>query len=190
MNWLTPVSSAGAALFLFRWWRRRRLERDIERDLGAANGREGGVAHSHLSPGLARVARQAHTLRLVLETPMYRVRPPLLSESPWRRRERCDEYDSVLGEVRRALWEWLGEVDRLDETDRHMLAELGLSVRPFQMFLFHRGDRTDDPWEQVVWARPPNLESIHRELLRTILELKRFEETLSGVPADPYRATG
>jgi hypothetical protein len=187
---MTPLSGATMALMAVRWWRRRRRERAIERDLGAANGPESAASARHLTPGLSRVASQGHTLSLVLETPVRRIRTPLLSESPWRRRERCDEYDNVLADVRRAMWEWLAEVERLDEADRRTLCDLGLSLRPFRTFLYFRFDRTNDPWEQVVWAEAPDLDRIHRELLRTILELKRFVRALVEVPVDPYRAAG
>jgi hypothetical protein len=139
---------------------------------------------------LTRVAEQAHRLRLILETPVRRFRRPLLSESPWRRRERCDEYDSMLSELRRALWEWMRDVERLSEPDRAVLSELGLSTRSFRSFLFARIDRTDDPWEQVVWRRAPDVERVHREVLRTILELRRFEQILTGTTPGPYRAAG
>lgn len=175
---------------VFRWWRRWKRERAIHRDLVAANGPEHDGDPRHLSPGLRHVARQARTLRLVLETPVGRIRTPLLSESPWRRRERCDEYDAMLTEIRRAVWDWLREVEVLDDHDRQVVAELGLSLQPFRSFLFRNVDRTNDSWEQVVWAEAPNLELVHRELMRTILELKRFEDALVHAPADPYRATG
>lgn len=188
MNWLTPVSTTGVVVMAVRWWRRRRHERQVERALGDVNGVEPSATMAHLSPGLSRVAAQAHTLRLVLETPMRRIRAPLLSESPWRRRERCDEYDHVLGEVRRAMWDWLREVEHLAEPDRRTLRELGLSLGPFRSFLFQRIDRTNDSWEQVVWAEAPDVELVSKEVLRTILELRRFEKALVQAAADPYRA--
>jgi hypothetical protein len=188
VNWLTPVSTTGVVVMAVRWWRRRRHERAVDRALGDVNGVDTATGPAHLSPGLSRVASQAHTLRLVLETPMRRIRAPLLSESPWRRRERCDEYDFVLGEVRRAMWDWLREVEHLAEADRRVLRELGLSLSPFRSFLFRRIDRTNDSWEQVVWAEPPDVERVSKEVLRTIQELHRFERTLVQAAADPYRA--
>lgn len=191
VNWLTPLSTTGAVVMAFRWWRRRRHEREVERALGDAGAADDGAQRTgHLSPGLSRVARQAHTLQLVLETPVRRIRAPLLSESPWRRRERCDEYDFVLGEVRRAMWDWLREVEHLAEPDRRLLRELGLSLGPFRSFLFHRIDRTNDAWEQVVWAEAPDVELVYREVLRTIMELRRFETTLVQAATDPYRVAG
>jgi len=190
MEWLTPLSTAGLALVVIRWWRRRRHEQTVQRELTAANGPDLHVASSRLSPALTRVAEQAHRLRLVLETPARRIRRPLLTESPWRRRERCDEYDTMLGELRRAVWEWMRDVERLSEADLTFLSELGLSTRSFRSFLFARIDRTDDPWEQVVWRRAPDVERVHKEVLRTILELRRFEQVLTGTPASPYRAAG
>jgi hypothetical protein len=191
VNWLTPVSTTGVVLMVVRWWRRRRHERAVDQALGDANPVEPTAgAAGQLSPGLSRVAAQAYTLRLVLEAPVRRIRAPLLSESPWRRRERCDEYDNVLGEVRRAMWDWLREVEHLAETDRRVLRELGLTLGPFRSFLFHRIDRTNDSWEQVVWAEAPDVQLVYREVMRTIMELRRFETTLVQAANDPYRAAG
>lgn len=169
----------------YRWWRRHRRELAIERELDEANGEALSIP-DHLSPALAAIAAQTHRLRLELETPVRRIRTPLVSETPWARRQRCDEYDAALYEVRRAIWEWLRTLRRLGEDDRRLLGELGLSVVPFRRLLF-ACDRTDDVWEQVVWAQAPDLDMIWAELRRTILELKRFELALVSAPADPYR---
>lgn len=183
----TPIPGLVVGLLAWRWWHRRRRDRQIERDLRRVSG--GDVSVPILGPGLARIAGQARTLRLLLEALLGRARPPLLRESPWARRERCDQYDLALTHARRAMWDWLADLDRLAEPDRRLLSERGVTLRPFRRFLFQGVDRTDDPWEQVVWAQPPDLERIHREVLPIVAELRRVEVALAVVD-DPYRAAG
>jgi hypothetical protein len=182
------VASCGATLPIYvgyRWWRRHQRELQLARELADANDDTLQVP-ANLSPTLAAVAEQTHRLRLELETPVRRVRAPLVSETPWARRQRCDEFDAALSEVRRAIWDWLRMLARLAPEDRRRLGELGLSVAPLNRVLF-RCDRSTDVWEQVLWADAPNLELVWAELRRTILELKRFERALVGGSVDPYR---
>lgn len=186
MSWAVATGGAAVPLFLgYRWWRRQRRESAIRRELAEANS-DALAIPDHLSPTLAALAAHTHRLRLELEAPVLRVRMPLVTETPWARRQRCDEYDAALYEVRRAIWEWLSSMRGLGSEDRRMLGELGLSVVPFRRLLFGC-DRTDDVWEQVVWAAAPDLEHTWTELRRTILELKRFELALTSAPPDPYR---
>jgi hypothetical protein len=169
----------------YRWWRRHRREAEIRRELDEANGDTLHIPE-HLSPTLAELASETHRLRLELETPVRRIRTPLVSETPWARRQRCDEYDAALYEVRRAIWDWLRLLRRLGAEDRQLLGELGLSVAPFRRVLFGC-DRTSDVWEQVIYARAPDLDFVWAELRRMILELKRFERALLSSSVDPYR---
>ena len=142
---------------------------------------------SHLSPGLRRVARGAHTLGLILDQPIRRAPDPLMAELPWVRRAHCDDYDLAITAVRRALWDWLKDVEGLDEPERRHLGQLGLSPRPFRRLLYASLDRTDDPWEEVVWAKTPNFERVSRELSQVREELRRFEHALLGPAQTPYR---
>ena len=186
MSWVAATSGAAAPIYVgYRWWRRHLREQQIRRELDEANGEPLRIP-SGLSPSLAAVIRETHRLRLELETPVCRVRTPLLSETPWGRRQRCDEYDAALYEVRRAIWDWLRMLKRLGREDLEVLGELGLTARPVRRLLFGC-DRTSDVWEQVVYARAPDMDAVWTELRHTILELKRFERTLLGVTVDPYR---
>ena len=187
MSW-AAVATGGAAVpavLGYRWWRRHQREQAIERELAEANG-EALALPAHINPTLAEIAQLTYRLRLELEIPIRRVRAPLVSETPWGRRQRCDEYDAALYEIRRSIWEWLRALRRLSEQDRMTLGELGFSAAPFRRLLFGC-DRTTDVWEQVVWARAPDLDAVWHELRRTILELKRFERALLHTAASPYR---
>ncbi|KIG13776.1 hypothetical protein DB30_07622 [Enhygromyxa salina] len=186
MSWAVAVTGGAAPIYVgYRWWRRHQREQQILQELERVND-EAPRIPEHLDPQLAALARQTHRLRLELETPVRRIRAPLLSETPWARRQRCDEYDAALYEVRQAIWEWLRSLRRLGVKERRLLGELGLSVAPFRRLLFGC-DRTDDVWEQVVYARAPNLDLVWTEVRRTISELERFERALLSAPVDPYR---
>ncbi|PRP93281.1 hypothetical protein ENSA5_43760 [Enhygromyxa salina] len=187
MSWaVTATGGAAVPIYLgYRWWRRHQREQELARELDEANSDVLQIPE-HLSPALAALARETHRLRLELETPVRRVRAPLISETPWARRQRCDEYDSALYEVRRAIWDWLRTLRRLEPKDQLLLGELGLSVAPFRRVLFGC-DRTTDVWEQVVFAQAPDLDLIWAELRRAILELRRFERALLSASIDPYR---
>ncbi len=186
MSWAAATCGATVPIYIgYRWWRRHLRERAVQRELDQANGDLLQIP-PHLSPTLAQIAEQTHRLRLELELPVRRIRTPLVSETPWARRQRCDEFDAALYEVRRAIWDWLRMVGRLGVEDRQLLAQLGLSIVPFRRILFGC-DRTNDVWEQVLWAEAPDLDGLWAELRRTILELKRFERALLSAPVDPYR---
>lgn len=186
------LATGGSAIFLsvgvgvaYRWWRRHQRETAIALELEQANGAPLSIPE-HVSPILAQLVSETRRLRLELETPVRRIRTPLISETPWGRRQRCDEYDAALHDVRRAIWDWLRMMRRLGAEERELLGNLGLSAVPFRRVLFGC-DRTSDVWEQVLYMRPPDLDLVWAELRRTILELERFERALLSGPVDPYR---
>jgi len=186
VSWAAATCGATIPIYLgYRWWRRHQRELALLRELDEANG-DALPIPDHLSSSLAVIAEQTHRLRLELETPVRRIRTPLVSETPWARRQRCNEFDAALYEARRAIWDWLGMLRHLELEDRLVLGRLGLTVAPFRRVLFGC-DRTTDVWEHVVWAQPPDLEMVWGELRRTILELERFERALVSAPGDPYR---
>ncbi|MFV8751918.1 hypothetical protein ACNOYE_15340 [Nannocystaceae bacterium ST9] len=182
---MAATGAAAPLLLGYRWWRRHRREQALWRELDETNG-EPATLPDCLRPSLAAIAIETRRLRLELETPVRRVRAPLLAETPWARRQRCDEFDASLGQVRRAIWDWLGLLRRLGEDDQRLLGELGLSARPFRRLLFGC-DRTDDPWDERLWTRAPDLDGTWVELRRTIRELERFELALTGSASSPYR---
>lgn len=187
MNWVLPLSSTVLGVLAARWVRRRARNRRLESEQAAQRTAEQVSLPKHLSPGLRRVAHGAYTLGLILDEPIRRAPDPLMAELPWVRRAHCDEYDLAMTDIRRAVWEWLKEVERLSEPERRRLGELGLSPRPFRRLLYASLDRTDDPWEEVVWAKTPNFDRIAAELAQVRSELQRFQCALLGPQVAPYR---
>lgn len=186
MSWAAATCGVSVPVYVgYRWWRRHQREQKLQRELAEANG-DALQIPAHLSPTLAAVAEQAHRLRLELETPVRRIRAPLVSETPWGRRQRCHDFDAALYEARRAVWDWLKMVGRLGVDDRQLLGQLGLSIVPFRRVLFGC-DRTRDVWEQVLWVEAPDLDEVWADLRRAILELRRFERALVSAPLNPYR---
>lgn len=187
MGWAIATGCAAIPLYVgYRWWQRYQRELALARELDDDD--EPPTIPEHLSPLLAALAMDTRRLRRELEATLLRlVHAPLLSETPWARRERCDEYDAALYEIRRATWEWLTMMRKLGPEVLQQLGEHGLSVVPFRRVLFGC-DRTSDVWEQVLYMKAPDLEQVWVEFRRTIVELERFEQALllqGG--AGPYR---
>lgn len=144
----------------------------------------------HLTPSLGKLAIQARVVRLVLEAPLQRFLDTPLRETPWGRRERCDDYDLAIVEARRALWEWLLAVDRLERADQALLRQLGLGVRRLRSMLWKPGvfERTDDVWEETTLIPvAPDPELVTSVLCDAMVDLRRFEIALLSHRPDPYR---
>lgn len=82
------------------------------------------------------------------------------------------------GPVSRAVWDWLRQVDGLDERERHALDGLGLSTTGVRDVIF-RGTRG-----RLEKLRGGLTESQQVQLGR---HLGKFEETLAGARSLPYR---
>lgn len=189
MSWALTVGAGVTAAAAARWWSEERRREARVRELQDLSDDDEDATSAALSPPLAELARQARLVRHALATPIRRWETPLVRETPWGRRARCDEYDRAIGEARRALWEWLLLFRRLGERDRHLLLGLGLSPAPFYAALFRPGlfDRTHDLWEEVLYPEAPDLGRAFTELRRTMLELRAFEAALLAGAGDPYR---
>jgi hypothetical protein len=192
MSWV--VATAGAALtglvsgVGWRWWTRHRLEAALMPELERMDEAPLRIP-DRSNPRLAELARETRSLRLELQSrQLWLVHGmPLASETPWARRQRCDDYDTVLCELRRAIWDWLRMFQQLGIEERLVLGEFGVSAVPFRSLLFSC-DRTNDVWEQLVYMRAPDLDLVWAEIRRTILELERFEVALlSGCSLTVYR---
>lgn len=143
----------------------------------------------HLSPELGRITVQARTLRLQLQTPVSRYFAAPWPATPWGRRQICDEYDLAVVDARRALWEWIRDVQRLPTADLGLLRRLGIDLHAVGL-AFARSDvfdRTDDPWDAVMWPRGPDLQRVADGLARAVEALGRFELAVLVARADPYR---
>lgn len=181
------VAAAVPGWVAWRVWERRRRRAHLQRILERPDEPAVRLADD-LSPALRDLAARARTLRLLLETPLRRGGEfPLLHDSPWGRRERCEAYDIALGDARRFLWEWIVEVARLGDDDHLFLAERGLSLAPFRRLVFGGADRSRQPWDDHLWAPEPDLDDVGQRVERTIVELRRFERALAAAPTDPYR---
>jgi hypothetical protein len=143
----------------------------------------------HLTPELGALTMQARVVRLVLETPLHRFLDTPLRETPWGRRERCDDYDHAVGEARRALWDWLRSVERLGGPDRAFLCQLGLGVHGLRALLRQPGvfERTDDVFEDVLIPAAPDPDRVTRMLCQAMVDLRGFEVALLSHRPDPYR---
>lgn len=76
----------------------------------------------------------------------------------------------------RAVWEWMRQVDRLEEDDRTALEQLGLSTSGVREVVF-RGARAGRPRGGLTDSQ--QIQLTHH--------LERFESTLTGMRALPYR---
>ncbi|MCX4241070.1 hypothetical protein [Paraliomyxa miuraensis] len=143
----------------------------------------------HLTPDLGRLAIQARVVRLVLETPLHRVFDTPLRQTPWGRRERCDDFDLAVVEARRALWEWLRAVERLGGADRALLAQLGLGVSRLRALMRQPGvfERTNDVFEETLYPVAPDPDRVTAMLCQAMTDLRGFEVALLSHRPDPYR---
>ena len=143
----------------------------------------------HLNPRLGQLAIDARVVRLVLETPLQRFVDAPLRETPWGRRERCDDYDLAIVEARRALWEWLASVERLPRADQALLLQLGLGVKRLRSLMRQPGvfERTDDVFEETLYAATPDPDWVTTMLCDAMVDLRSFEVALLSHRPDPYR---
>ncbi len=183
------LSGGAGALYLAERVRRHwRVKGHVTRRLREAQ-LEMPLETEHLTDGLAHLVGQTRIVRLVLETPLHRFTGTVTADTPWRRRERCDEFDRALVDARMSIWEWIESVRTLNEWDRAVLLGLGLSPRAMQRVLFTPGvfERTGDVWEQVLYPVEPDLEHVSDVLGRVMVDLRNFELSLLSWRPDPYR---
>lgn len=184
---LATTTTATAACVAVRV-RKQRHRRAVVR--GRLDPQElGPLDIGHLSPKLGRLATGARTVRLLLETPLHRYECPTLQETPWRRRERLDEYDRTLSDARRALWEWLLCVSSLDAEDISLLRRLRLDPRPLRALVYKPGvfDRTQDVFDETWFPVDPDVERLVHELCEAMMRLEAFERALVEHRPTPYR---
>lgn len=88
----------------------------------------------HLPTGLRRLVQEARTLRISLDSPIRSIRE-LLHTDITRTHEDIESMDHALMEASRQVNDWLGMVDRLSESDRLHLEEVGASPEPIRAVL-------------------------------------------------------
>lgn len=185
---IATVSGTGVTVAAHRARRARARRLDLRRRLEQIHV-DLPLDVRHLTPDLGRLTIQARVVRLILETPLHRVFESLMQETPWGRRERCDDYDLAVVEARRALWEWLRAVEQLGGADRALLAQLGLGVQRLRAVMRRPGvfERTDDVFEETLYPAAPDPELVTAALCQAMADLRGFEVALLSHRPDPYR---
>jgi hypothetical protein len=186
---LAALSGGGGVLYVARRVRRRQeLRARIRRHLELCQC-ELPVERSRLGAPLAALVHAVRMARFVVEVPLVRFTHRVVRDAPWSRRERCDEYDRALSDVRRALWEVVLAARKIGPADAALLADRGVGVRELHRLIFAPGilERTDDPWEQVLYPVEPDLEAAEEALGGALHELVRLEEAILAPSGAPYR---
>lgn len=130
----------------------------------------------HLPSVLRNVARDARSLRLLLESPvrdLAELRAGRLAATA----EDVEAFDTMLMNASRQVGEFLVGVDRLGERERGSLRDLGVSVEPIRQVLEAEGFSFERK-RMLVAGMPPldqRLEAIRQELAK-------IEAALQGSP--------
>ncbi|MCA9657609.1 MAG: hypothetical protein KC486_04650 [Myxococcales bacterium] len=95
---------------------------------------DGPLELGHLTPSLRRLALETRTLRISLESPIRALRE-LLHADLTRTQEDIDAVDHALMEATRQVSDWLVVVDRLSESDRQRLDDVGGTPEPVRAVL-------------------------------------------------------
>lgn len=180
-----PVASL-ASLSTLRWARRRRQVSRLRDQLRVLDA-PASELYNHLTAPLKGLVRQARNLRHLLEAPVGELSGPPWAETPWGRRARCAAWDLTISELRRAVWDWRRGFGGLAEGDVKWLEAVGVRGVPLSGLLMGEVDRTNDPWEQVLFSRQPDPWRHGPALRRAAAELLRFERALTVSPAATYR---
>jgi hypothetical protein len=88
------------------------------------------------------------------------------------------------GPVSRAVWDWVRQVDALDDEERHVLDGLGLSTAAVREVIFRDTAVPSTGRPERAKLRGGLTESQQVQLGR---QLGKFEETLAGLRPLPYR---
>ncbi len=168
MGYLFLIIAGWAGYGIFRMLR---SGRESQRYLTEAR-EESPLQIDHLSPPLARLARDTRLLRISLEAPVRQIKEMLIGDLDTATTEDLDAFDNMLMNTSRQLDEWLQMIDRLPETDSATLADLGLGPGPIRSALAREG-----------WAfERKNLRgpgpSMDLRLTQVIAELTRVETQL------------
>lgn len=140
-----------------------------------------------LQPQLSSLVAGALRLRLLLEAADERLASAAGGVTPWARRDAVENWDLTVVDLRRAVWTWRAGFARLDAVTCHQLRDLGLAGVPLNRLLLHDLDRSEGPWEPVLWAPSPDASTARGCLRRAWLELRRFEELALACGRSSYR---
>jgi len=143
--------------------------------------REAPLELGHLSPELARVARETRTLRVALESTIRAVRAAL-SLDPTRTVDEIEALDAALMGATRDVGEWLAMIDGLAARELETLAELGVSQERIRAAL--EAEHGSFERARLRAAGRPTLDLRIEEIRR---ELGRIEELLVRGGSRIYR---
>lgn len=134
----------------------------------------------HLPPNLRRLVQDTRLLRVSLEAPLRDVRDFLDGELG-RNADDVETFDNMLMDVTRSLVDWVGTIDRLSESDRGRMLDVGADPEPIRVALQREG------WsfERRNMERPGQ-PAMDARLGGILGELLRIESALQ-LPPRPYR---
>lgn len=135
----------------------------------------------HLPAGLRRLAEETRFLRISLEAPIRDVTDFRQGEFHHTASEDIEGFDNMLMNVSRQLADWVTAVDKLPETDRTRLEDLGLSPEPIRSALDTEGWAFER--RNLNRAGQPPMDVRLRGIVN---ELTKIETSLQVAPR-PYR---
>jgi hypothetical protein len=170
MGYLFLIAAGWAAYGIYRMLR---SGRESQRYL--IEGREEAPLQTeHLSPPLARLARDTRLLRISLEAPVRQVRELRVGDLDAASSEDLEGFDNMLMNISRQLGDWLSTVDHLPATDAASLQDLGLSGEPIRNVLIREGWTFDR--RHLKGPGGP----LDQRISQVIAELQRFETQLQA----------
>lgn len=142
--------------------------------------REPPLQLAHLSGPLARVAEDTRLLRVSLESPVRAIREFIDGDFD-ATAEDVDGFDTMLLNVTRQLAEWLTFVDRLPESERDRMMDMGADPARVRAALWAEGGA----YERRN-LRMRGQQRMDQRLQHVMSELQRIEECLQA-PERVYR---
>ena len=142
-----------------------------------ASKEEAPLQLEHLSSGLRRLAQDTRLLRVTLEAPIRDIADFRTGDFHQSAAEDLDGFDNMLLDVSRQLNDWVRTIERLPETDRNRLEDMGLSAATVQQAIETEGGAFERRYV-VRPGQPP----MDQRLGAIATELRRFEDSLQVAP--------
>ncbi len=143
-------------------------------------GREPPLQLSHLTEPLRSVLMDTRLLRVSLEAPLREI-GEFVAGNIDRNAEDVEGFDSMLMDVSRQLADWVLVIDRLPESARDRLSDMGLESESIRNALAREGWAFER--KNVLRDGEPTMDVRLRNILA---ELVKFEQKLQ-LPPSPYR---
>ena len=142
--------------------------------------REPPLQLAHLSGPLARVVEDTRLLRVSLESPVRAIREFIDGDFD-ATAEDVDGFDTMLLNVSRQLADWLGHIDRLPDTERDRMLEMGGDPAKVRAAFYAEGGAFER--RNLRMRGQPRMDL---RLQHVMGELQRIEESLQA-PERVYR---